>query len=179
MLYLYPTILVRLRISFQNYNFRKQTTMFVREKHLWKRELWCRSGSGFPVKAFVVKVGHTWKTDHIMPWQVLINLKQGAYYSTIFGERKTKLFCKIEQNTRHVVKYRQHSLRAFNACPQALKSDEKHILPATAWRKANGGSMGKVWEVRTSLSVLTLTTLRLQFASKESKSPLWTKVWSP
>ncbi|PFX17548.1 hypothetical protein AWC38_SpisGene18123 [Stylophora pistillata] len=29
--------------------------MFVREKHLWKRELWCRSGSGFPVKAFVVK----------------------------------------------------------------------------------------------------------------------------
>ena len=82
------------------------------------------SACGFPVKAFVVRViGHTWKTDHIVPWQVLINLKQSTYFylwktdhivpwqvlinlkqstyfCTIFEGRKTKLFCKIGQNTR-------------------------------------------------------------------------------
>ena len=66
--------------------------MFVREKHLWKRKLWCRSGMRFSVKAFVVRViGHTWKTDHIVPWQVLINLKQSTYYCTILGGRKNEI----------------------------------------------------------------------------------------
>ena len=59
------------------------------------------SAYSFPVKAIVVRViGHTWKTDHIVPWQVLINPKQSTYYCTIFGGRKTKLFRKIGQNTR-------------------------------------------------------------------------------
>ena len=55
----------------------------------------------FPVKAIVVRViGHTWKTDHIVPWQVLINLNK-APITVLFSEgEKMKLFCKIGQNTR-------------------------------------------------------------------------------
>lgn len=83
--------------NFKHHNFRKQTTMFVREKHLWKRNL-CFSvvdlACGFPVKAFAARViGHTWKTDHIVPWQVLINLKQSTYYSIKL--RKTPDCCEI------------------------------------------------------------------------------------
>ena len=39
--------------------------MFMWEKHLEKKTL---VACGFPVKASVVRViGHTWKTDHIVP----------------------------------------------------------------------------------------------------------------
>ena len=75
--------------NFKHYNFRKQTTMFMWEKHLGKKKL---VACGFPVKASVVRViGHTWKTDHIVPWQVLINFKQRTYYCTFFRRAKNEI----------------------------------------------------------------------------------------
>jgi len=82
-------LLLDWKYNFKHFNFRKQTTMFVREKHLWKKNSVVDPAFGFLVRAFVVRViGHTWKTDHIVPWQVLINLIQSTYYLTIFGGQK-------------------------------------------------------------------------------------------
>ena len=83
--------------NFKHYNFSKQTTMFVREKHLWKKKHpGVDRACGFPVKAFVVRViGHTWKTDHIVPWQVLINLKQRPITVPFSESEKRDYFVKL------------------------------------------------------------------------------------
>ena len=89
-------LLLDWKYNFKHYNFRKQTTMFVREKHVWKRNCVVDPACGFLVKALVVwLIGHTWKTDHIVPWQVSINLKESTYYWIIFGGQKTQSNCRI------------------------------------------------------------------------------------
>ena len=66
--------------------------MFVREKHLWKRKLWCRSGMQFSVKSLCCQ--GNWAYLENRPHCALTSVdksQQSTYYCTIFGGRKNEI----------------------------------------------------------------------------------------
>ena len=97
------------------------------EKHLWKRKLWCRSAMRFSGKSLCCQ--GNWAYLENRPHCALTsveNLKQSTYYCTIFGGRKTELFCKIGQNAR---------INGLYCVASSVKIRRKtYFLPGTAWR---------------------------------------------
>ena len=132
MLYLHQTIVVRYNTIFE-----------IRLPSSCGRNISGKENSGvdppcgFPVRAFFVKViGHTWDTNHIVPWQVLINLKQSTYYCTIFGGQKRNYHVKLGK-TPDCYKILTAQLNGLYCVTTSVKIRQKtYFLPGTAWRTA-------------------------------------------
>ena len=132
MLNLHPTIVVR-------YN----TTFVIRLPSSCGRNISGKENSGvdppcgFPVKAFVVRViGHTWKTDHIVPWQVL-KISNKAPITVPFSEGEKRNYSVKLGKTPDCCKILTAQLNGLYCVASSVKIRRKtYFLPGTAWRTA-------------------------------------------
>ena len=92
---------------------------------------------GFPVKAFVVRViGHTWKTDHIVPWQVL-KISNKAPITVPFSEGKKRNYSVKLGKTPDCCKILTAQLNGLYCVASSVKIRWKtYLLPCTAWHSA-------------------------------------------
>ena len=140
MLNLHSTIVVR-------YN----TTFLIRLPSSCGRNISGKENSGvdppcgFPVKAFVVRViGHTWKTDHIVPWQVL-KISNKAPITVPFSEDEKRNYSVKLGKTPDCCKILTAQLNGLYCVASSVKIRRKtYFLPGTAWRTACHGILSNL-----------------------------------
>ena len=93
-------------------------------------------------------IGHTWKTDHNVPWQVLVDLKQSTYYCTIFGGQKRNYHVKLGK-TPDCCKILTAQLNGLYCVTTSVKIRQKHIFflaPHGAPRWYSFHSVNHTWK---------------------------------
>ena len=113
--------------------------MFVREKHLWKRKLWCRSGMPFSGKSLCCHGYWTYLENR--PHCALTNVDKSQtkhlYISVAFSEGEKRNYSVKLGKTLDCCKILTAQFNGLYCVASSVKIRRKtYFLPGTAWRTA-------------------------------------------